>query len=58
MIAPVRNQIKDYLDNPLAFILPWTCEFIQSNTDSAAYGDEQLPNRLWVVHQDGFNRTV
>lgn len=58
MITPAHDQIKDYLKSPLAFILPWTREFIQPNTDSAAYGDEQLPDRLRVVHQDGFNRPV
>lgn len=27
-------------------------------TDSAADGDEQLPDRLRVVHHDGFDRAV
>lgn len=29
-----------------------------SHTYSAAYGDEQLPDRLGVIHQDGFNGAV
>ena len=27
-------------------------------TDPAAYGDEQLPHRLRVVHHDGLHRAV